>query len=185
MAEAPITIAAFSGSLRKGSYNRSLLRAAVKFAPAGVRVESIDIGDVPLFNADVEDAGTPPAVERLCAGIRAADALLIVSPEYNNSMSGITKNVLDWASRDDSCLEDKPVGLAGCSTSYFGSVRSKIALLPVLLTNGMRILDEQLNVALAQEKFNEVGELTDESIKKKLVELLEALAAYTRRLKST
>lgn len=184
---APITVAAFAGSLRKGSYNKSLLRAAVKHAPAGVRVDAIDIQEVPLYDADVEAAGLPPAVQRLRDTIRAADALLIVSPEYNYSMSGVTKNVLDWASRppDDASLDDKPVALAGCSPGYFGTIRSKIALLPILWGNNMHVLDEHLNVSRAKSRFDDAGELTDEDTKRELVELLEALAARTRRLKST
>ena len=182
---APVTIAAFAGSLRKGSYNRALLRAALRLAPPGVLVEEIDIAEIPLYNADIEDP-TPPPVARLRAAIRAADALLIVSPEYNFSMSGVTKNVMDWASRppDDSCLDGKPVGLAGCSSGGFGTVRAKLALLPVLHTNNMHVLnDPVLNVSRAAERFDAAGELTDEAIKKQLGELLDALAAWARRFR--
>jgi len=179
------TIAAFAGSLRKGSYNRALLRAAVKLAPPDVRVQSIDVSEIPLFNADIEDP--PPApVAQMRSTIKAADALLIVSPEYNHSMSGVTKNVLDWASRppDDSCLDDKPVGLAGASRGGFGSVRAKLALLPVIMYTNMHLLnDPQVHVSHAQTKFNDAGDLTDDDIKLELTELLEALAAWARRLK--
>jgi len=129
MAQDQIVIAGFAGSLRAGSYNRLLLRSAVKLAPADGRLVEIDISEIPLYNTDKEDP-PPPAVARMRDAIRSADALLIVTPEYNWSMSGVTKNVIDWASRppDDSCLNDKPVGLAGCSTGYFGTARAKLAL---------------------------------------------------------
>lgn len=180
-----VTIAGFAGSLRKGSYNKLLLRNAVELAPDDVRLVPIDISDIPLFNADTEDP-PPPAVARMREMIRMADALLIVTPEYNNSMSGVTKNVIDWASRppDDSCLDDKPVGLAGCSTGYFGGARAKLALLPTFIFTGMHVLDDPIvHVARANTKFDEAGLLNDEDLKKQLRGLLEALAAWARRLK--
>jgi chromate reductase, NAD(P)H dehydrogenase (quinone) len=180
-----VTIAAFAGSLRKASYNKLLLRNAVELAPDDVRVLPIDIGGIPLFNADIEDP-PPPAVARMRETIRKAEALLIVSPEYNHSMSGVTKNVIDWASRppDDSCLDDKPVGLAGCSPGYFGATRAKLALLPTFVFTGMHVLDDPIvNVARADTKFDEAGRLTDERVKEEVRELLEALAAWARRLR--
>jgi chromate reductase len=180
-----VTIAGFAGSLRKGSYNKLLLRNAVELAPGDVRVVPIDIGDIPLFNADIE-APPPPAVARMREMIRVADALLIVTPEYNNSMSGVTKNVIDWASRppDDSCLDDKPVGLAGCSQGYFGGARAKLALLPAFIFTGMHVLDDPMvNIARASTKFDDAGMLADERDRTQVRELLEALAAWARRLK--
>jgi chromate reductase len=182
-----VTIAAFAGSLRKGSLNKLLLRNAVDLAPADVRVQTLDISEIPLFNADLEKP--PPApVARLRDAIRAADALLIVTPEYNFSMSGVTKNVIDWASRpaDDSCLDHKPVALAGCSAGYFGSARAKLALLPVFVFTNMHVLnDPMVHVARANTKFDETGRLNDEGIRTEVRELLEALAAWARRLKKT
>lgn len=98
----------------------------------------ITIADLPLYNADIDDPSLRP-VARLRDAIRSADAVLIISPEYNFSMAGATKNALDWASRpsDDSCLDGKPVGLAGCAAGGFGTVRAKLALLPVLHTTNM------------------------------------------------
>jgi chromate reductase len=179
-----VTIAAFAGSLRKGSFNRMLLRNAMMLAPADVRIDAIDIDDVPLFNADIESP-PPPAVARMRDTIRNADALLVVTPEYNYSMSGPTKNALDWASRpsDDSCLNDKPVGLAGCSTGRFGGARAKLALLPVFVFNSMHVLDDPMvHVPRANTKFNAQGELIDDEIKGEMRELLAALAAFARRL---
>lgn len=187
MPSEPLTIAAFAGSLRKGSYNKMLLRNIVQLAPAGVRIAEIDISEVPLYNADVE---TPPpaAVARMRDTIRAADALLVVTPEYNFSMSGVTKNAIDWASRppDDSCLDDKAVGFAGCSTGYFGSARAKLALLPVCVFSGMHVLnDPMVHVSKAATRFDETGALIDEGVKGEVRELLEGLAAFARRLNTT
>ena len=184
MAQDQIVIAGFAGSLRAGSYNRLLLRSAVKLAPADVRLVEIDISEIPLYNTDKEDP-PPPAVARMRDAIRSADALLIVTPEYNWSMSGVTKNVIDWASRppDDSCLNDKPVGLAGCSTGYFGTARAKLALLPAFVFNGMHVLDDPMvHVGRAQTKFDASGELTDDEVRTELRELLAGLAAFARRM---
>jgi chromate reductase len=180
-----VTIAGFAGSLRKASYNKLLLRNAIDLAPDDVRVIPIDISEIPLYNFDIEDP-PPPAVARMREMIRMADALFIVTPEYNNSMSGVTKNVIDWASRppDDSCLDDKPVGVAGCSTGQFGGVRAKVALLPTFVFTGMHVLDDPMvHVARANTKFDAAGLLNDEHTKKQVRELLEALAAWARRLK--
>lgn len=184
MAQDQVVIAAFAGSLRAGSYNKMLLRNASKLAPSDVRLAEIDISEIPLYNTDKEEP-PPPAVARLRDTIRVADALLIVTPEYNWSMSGVTKNVIDWASRppDDSCLNDKPVGLAGCSTGYFGTARAKIALLPAFVFNGMHVLDDPMvHVGRAQTKFDASGELTDEQVKTEMRELLAGLAAFARRM---
>jgi chromate reductase, NAD(P)H dehydrogenase (quinone) len=182
-----VTIAGFAGSLRKGSYNKMLLRSAVELAPDDVRVVPIDVSEIPLFNADIEDP-PPAAVATMRETIRSADALLIVTPEYNHSMSGVTKNIIDWASRppDDSCLDDKPVGLAGCSRGYFGGTRAKLALLPTFVFTGMHVLNDPIvNVARADKAFDEAGRLTDQRVKKDVRELLEALAAWARRLEKS
>ncbi|MBV8082219.1 MAG: NAD(P)H-dependent oxidoreductase [Candidatus Eremiobacteraeota bacterium] len=185
MTAAPVTIAAFAGSLRKGSYNQMLLRNTPSLAPAGVTVAPIDISGIPLFNQDMEEP-PPPPVARMREAIKAADALLIITPEYNWSMSGVTKNVVDWASRppDDSCLNDKCVGLAGCSRGYFGTARAKIALLPCFVFTGMHVLDDPMvHVAHEENAFDETGLLTDERVKSDMQELLTNLAAFARRMK--
>lgn len=182
-----VTIAGFAGSLRAGSYNRALLRNAVKLAPADVRVVEIDISEIPLYNQDVEDAAVPPAVTRMRDAIRAADALLIVSPEYNFSMSGVTKNVIDWASRpfDNPSVDGKPVGFAGVSRGRYGTARSKIALVPICVGIGMiPLADPQVNVPSGHHKFNDAGELIDADVKGEVEELLTALAAWARRLRT-
>ncbi|MDQ2816810.1 MAG: NAD(P)H-dependent oxidoreductase [Candidatus Eremiobacteraeota bacterium] len=183
----PVTIAAFAGSLRAASYNRRLLAAAVSLAPPDVRIETIDIAQIPLYSEDL-DAPTPPAaVATLRETIARCAALLVVTPEYNFSMSGVTKNVIDWASRppDDSCLEGKPLGIMGASQGGFGTVRAQIHLRDSAVFNNMFPLNDPLvHVSRAQDKFDDAGRLIDERVKSQVVALLEALAAWTRRLGS-
>lgn len=185
MSDGVVTIAAFAGSLRKASYNRMLLRAAVEYAPQDVKVVPFDIDDVPLYNADLDDDRNPlPPVKRLRDAIRSADALLVVSPEYNYSIPAVTKNVLDWASREEGVLENKPTAIMGASTGGFGTVRMQIALRTLSGFTDQWFLNEpQVHVARAREKFDADGRLTDEPTRKQVVELLEALAALARRIK--
>jgi chromate reductase len=120
----PISVLGFAGSLRARSYNRAALRAAVELAPAGMSIESFDLAPIPLYNEDVKQQGFPPAVQDFRDKIRAADALLIVTPEYNHSIPGVLKNALDWASRPagKSALSGTPVAVIGASTGMFGGV---------------------------------------------------------------
>src|SRR5665647_2387182 len=116
-----------AGSLRLGSYNRGLLRAAATVLPEGVSLEIHPLDDIPLFNADVQAQGDPPSVGELKERIQAADALLIATPENNYSIPGVLKNALDWASRPnkDSCLRGKPVGIIGASSGEGGTIRAQ------------------------------------------------------------
>jgi chromate reductase len=182
-----VTIAAFAGSLRAKSYNRGLLRAAVGLAPPDVKINVIDIDDVPLYNADLDDESNPlPPVKRLVDAIKAADALLIVTPEYNHSMPAVTKNVLDWASRFDGVLEQKPSAMMGASTTGFGTVRSQLQLRQLSTGADMWFLtDPQLYVSSARTKFDADGNLTDEKTKGLVTALLSALAAFARRVGRT
>jgi chromate reductase, NAD(P)H dehydrogenase (quinone) len=184
MTSRKVSIAAFAGSLRKKSFNRGLLRAVVALAPPDVEIRVVDIDDLPLFNADLEDETNPlPPVKRLCDAIKGADALLIVTPEYNYSIPAVTKNVLDWASRTDGVLDDKPTALMGASPGGFGTVRCQFHLRQAAVENNMHVLNEpELYVSRARTKFDENGDLTDEDTRKHVVELLEALAAFARRL---
>lgn len=179
-----ISIAAFAGSLRKKSFNRGLLRAVVALAPADVDIRVIDIDDVPLFNADLESETNPlPPVKRLCDAIKDADALLVISPEYNYSIPAVTKNVLDWASRTEGVLDDKPAALMGASTGQFGTARCQLHLRQVAVENNMHMLNEpELYIMRARTKFDENGDLIDDETKQRVVALLEALAAFARRL---
>jgi chromate reductase len=176
----------FAGSLRQGSYNRALLRAAEELLPEGVTLETFDIAPIPLFNEDVRTQGDPGPIRLFKERIAAADALLIVTPEYNFSIPGVLKNAIDWASRppDQSPLRGKPVAVMGASTGLFGTVRAQAHLRQVFLFNDMPALGQpQVMVARAQEKFDEQGRLIDESTREHVRKLLEALAAWTIRLR--
>ncbi len=172
------------GSLRKGSYNHSALLAAQKLAPAGVTIATFDIGDLPLFNQDLE--ATPPArVTELKAAIRAAEAVLIVTPEYNYSVPGVLKNAIDWASRPygDSAWAGKPVAIMGASTGQFGTARAQYHLRQMSVFLDMYPLNQpEVMIANAAERFDKDGNLTDEPTKEFIRKQLEALAAWTKRL---
>lgn len=182
-----VTIAAFAGSLRKGSYNRMLLRAVCELAPPEVRVVPFEIDDVPLYNADLDDDDTPPPpIKRLRDAIRSADALLVVSPEYNWSIPAVTKNVIDWASREDGVLDWKPTAVIGASTGGFGTARMQIAIRQVAgFTDQCFLNDPQIYVSRCRDKFDADGRLIDEPTRKQIPELLRALAAFSRRLHPT
>jgi chromate reductase len=174
-----------AGSLRRASYNRGLLRAAEQLAPAGVDIRVFDLLPIPLFNEDVEAEGDPAPVRELKEQIRAADALLIASPEYNYSLPGVLKNAIDWASRPprDSALQHKPIALMGASPGGFGTVRSQLALRQVFLFTKSLVLPEpELYVSTAHQKFDQDGELKDDETRRRIRALLEALVTWTRRV---
>src|SRR5918997_1838619 len=126
-------ILGISGSLRKGSFNSGALRAAQSLAPEGMTIEVAEIGDIPLYNEDVRTAGLPPSVERFRGEIAAADALLVVSPEYNFSVPGVLKNAIDWASRPpNQPFNEKPVAIMGASGGPVGTARAQYHLRQVL-----------------------------------------------------
>ena len=161
-----------SGSLRTGS-----LRAAQELAPDGMIVELATLHGIPLFNADEERAhGYPQAVVELRERLRASDAMLIATPEYNYSIPGVLKNALDWLSRgSDSPLDDKPAGLLGAG-GRFGTVRAQAHLRDTLLHNRVRIVaGPEVYIDRAREKFVD-GRLIDERARDQIRRLLEALA---------
>lgn len=176
-----------SGSLRKGSFNTGALRVAQDVAPAGMTIAPAEIGDIPLYNEDVRSAGFPPAVERFRAEIAAADALLFVSPEYNFSIPGVLKNAIDWASRPPhQPFNEKPVAIMGASAGLVGTARGQYHLRQVL--NGLNafVLNKpEVFIREAGTKFDKAGNLTDEATKDFIRKLLEALAAWTERLRGT
>jgi chromate reductase len=179
------TVAGIAGSLRRGSYNRALIRAAVEVAPAGVAVEPLEIGALPLFDADVEAAGDPEPVRVLKDAIGAADALLIATPEYNFSIPGPLKNAVDWVSRppSTSVLRGKPVAIVGASRGRFGTVLAQNALRQSLLFPQARVLPApQLLIPRAADEFDENLELVDDAQRARLRAVLEALVDWTRRL---
>jgi len=182
--ERPINILGFAGSLRTASYNRSLLLAAVEAAPELVKIETFDLAAVPLYNADVEAAGDPDGVRAFKMAIRAADGVLMVSPEYNHGVPGVMKNAVDWASRPprDAVLDRKPVGIIGASPGITGSARGQSQLRQAFeFTNSYAMPQPELLVFRAHEKFDADGRLTDESTREHLAGWLAAFAAWVRR----
>ena len=182
-----ITVLGFAGSLRKGSYNAAVLRAAGELAPADVKLEPFDLRGIPLYDGDVEAAGMPEAVRRFRERIAAADALLIVTPEYNYSMAGVLKNAIDWASRPPSQpFEAKPVAIMGASPGLFGSARAQYHLRQMLIfLNAMPLNRPEVMIGQAQNKFDADGNLTDEPTREFIRKLLVALRDWTERLQKS
>ena len=183
--DGPLTFLGIAGSLRRGSYNRGLIRAASELAPAGARVVSYDLIDLPLYNGDVEAEGDPEPVAAFKRAIAAADALLIASPEYNHCIPGVLKNAIDWASRPAraSVLTGKPVAIMGASTGPGGTARAQAHLRDGLAyTNGFVLPLPEVLVPLAAEKFDDASVLVDPVTREEVRDLLVSLAAWTRRL---
>ena len=178
-------ILGISGSLRKGSLNRGLLRAAQELAPDDVEIELFDLIDIPLFNGDVEAAGRPESALRLQERIAASDALLIATPEYNGSYSGVLKNAVDWASRqyERPVFAEKPVAVMGAG-GRFGTARSQSALRQLLTGQGCYVLPRpQVLVSIRPDVFDPDGTLVDEDGRNSIAALVKALAVWARRLR--
>lgn len=173
-----------SGSLRKASYNTAALRAARELAPAGIVIELAEIGDIPIYNEDLRAAGLPASMERLRAQMRAADALLFVTPEYNYSIPGVLKNAIDWASRPpDQPFDGKPVAIMGVTGSLLGTARAQYHLRQMLVwLNAFPINKPEVFIGQAASKFDGDGRLTDETTRGLVRQLLEALEQWTARL---
>jgi chromate reductase len=173
-----------SGSLRRNSYNTALLNAAVERAPASVTIEVASIRDIPLYDGDVEaESGIPVAVSTLKDRIAKADGLLLVTPEYNQSIPGVFKNAIDWLSRPGADIPRvfglKPVGVIGATPGLGGTRLSQTAWLPVLRALGAQPwFGKQLYVASAGQAFDANGTLSDERIARLLSEYLEAFAKF-------
>jgi chromate reductase len=181
-----VKVLGVAGSLRGGSLNRALLRAAVERAPPGMKIETYDLIDVPLYNGDVEAAGDPPEVASFKAAIRAADAVLFVTPEYNHGVSGVMKNAVDWASRParDAALNGKPVGIIGASPGQTGTARGQSQLRQAFeFTNSFCMPQPEILVFRAGEKFDADGKLTDAKTVEFLGKYLEALRVWTLKFK--
>ena len=171
------------GSLRKASLNMMALKAAQSLAPQGMQFEIADISQVPVYNEDVREAGFPEAVQKLRDAIKAADALLIVSPEYNFSMPGVLKNAIDWASRPpEQPFDGKPTAIMGASPGMIGTARMQYHLRQTLLfLNTQTVVKPEVFINAATGKFNAQGELTDENTKKVIGDLLVSLQKTANR----
>lgn len=180
-----MTFLGIAGSLRRASYNRGLIRAAVDVAPPGTSISVCDLADLPMFNADVEASGEPGSVAAFKDAIAAADALLIATPEYNHCVPGVLKNAIDWASRPArrSVLTSKPVAIMGASTGRGGTARAQAHLRDGLAyTNGLVLALPEVLVGESSVKFDLDGNLVDEETRGEVRDLLTSLEAWTRRL---
>jgi chromate reductase, NAD(P)H dehydrogenase (quinone) len=177
-------ILGISGSLRSGSYNTALLRAAAPLLDAGVGLEIAFLHGIPLYDGDLEAAeGLPEAVRELKARVMTCDGLLLSTPEYNNGIPGVFKNAIDWLSRPPSDIPQvfgaRPVAVIGASPGGFGTVLAQNAWLPVLRTLGMRPwFGRRLMVSRAAQVFNNTGELADETVREQLREFLRGFAQF-------
>ena len=177
-------ILGIAGSLREGSYNRAALRAAQTLAPEGVTIETFDIKGLPGFSQD--DETNPPAqVVELKQRIRDADAILLVTPEYNYSVPGVLKNAIDWASRPygDSAWTRKPVAIMGASVGTLGTARAQYHLRQMFVFLNMFAVNQpEVMISQAHKHFDAEGNLTDDTAKKLIRQLLEELVMLTKQL---
>jgi chromate reductase, NAD(P)H dehydrogenase (quinone) len=180
----PLTILGIAGSLRKGSFNRMALHAAQHLAPKDARIETFDLHGIPPFNQD-EEANPPAAVTEFKKRIRAANAILFATPEYNYGVPGVLKNAIDWASRPygDSAWEGKPVAIISASGGVLGGARAQYHLRQSFIFLNMHPVNQpEVMIARAHEKFDANGNLNDEMAKKLIAQLLQNLVEWTRRL---
>ena len=175
----------FAGSLRRASYNRGLIRAAAELAPTGIVVDVFELAEIPLYNQDVEDAGEPASVVAFKAAIARADALLVATPEYNHGIPGVLKNAIDWASRPrvTSPLRDRSVAVTGASPGTGSTARAQAQLRDAFVFTGACVMPlPELLIGGAGHLFDHHGDLTDPETRTRLVELMEALRAWTVRI---
>lgn len=177
-----------SGSLRKGSYNTMLLKSVLNLLPEGVEMEIVEIGNLPLYNADLETAMPPKEVDVLRNSLARADAFVFVSPEYNYSVPGPLKNAIDWASRaNESPFAGKPIALMGATQGMWGTVRMQLAFRPIFqFLNLTPVNKPEVLVAQAGKKFDPEGRLIDEqtiSIVRRQLQELKRLARHAQIVK--
>ena len=184
--ERRLVVCGIAGSLRKGSFNRALLRATQELAPADIEIRIFDrLGEIPLYNQDVEAEGDPEPVQALKRAIGEADALLVATPEYNHGVPGVLKNAIDWASRPPgrSVLAGKPAAILGASPGVTGTARGQSQLRQAFVfTDTPALPQPEILVYRAHEKFDADGRLTDEKTREFVGKLLRGLADWTRRL---
>ena len=175
-----------SGSLRRASYNSALLRAATRLMPPEATLEVASIRGIPLYDADVEAQGIPTAVSELKEAVVAAAGVLLVTPEYNNSIPGVFKNTIDWLSRPNTDVRrvfaGRPFAVMGASPGGFGTTLSQTAWLPVLRTLGTQFWSGgRVQVARAATVFDEAGNLKDPGVEQQLKQFLAGYVAFVRR----
>lgn len=182
MSERRIEVAAIVGSLRRNSYNRGLLRTAMLLRPDRIHLYEVSIHDLPYFSEDIEARGYPAVVRDFRAQLERADAVLICTPEYSYSIPGVLKNALDWASRPPrhSILRGTPLAIMGASHGRSGTMRAQLHLRQIAVEIGMLPVPEpEIYVTFAPDKFNQLGELTDQTSRELVKEMMENLADWT------
>jgi len=177
--------AAISGSLRKESYNTMVLKYLQKISPANIVIEQIAIADIPIYNFDLYEKFFPEQVEKLCAAIKTADAFIIVTPEYNYSIPGVLKNVIDFLSKHPlKPFDKKAVGIISASPSLLGGIRAQFHLRQILVAvNAMTMNIPEVVITQVNTKFDEAGNLTDEKTTAFLRKFIDALADFATNLK--
>ena len=180
-----VRILGIAGSLREGSFNAATLRAAQELAPAGMTIETFDIAPIPAYNEDVRQQGFPAPVEDLRTRIKAADGLLIVTPEYNYSIPGVLKNAIDWASRPpEQPFDGKPIGLMGASGGALGTARAQYHLRQCFIfLNGHVMNRPEVMIGQAQNRFDAHGKLIDQTTRDFVAAHLAALKTWVLRMK--
>src|SRR5258708_3830831 len=182
-----VRILGIAGSLGRGSYNQAALREAKLLVPENSEIDIFQLDGIPMFNED-DEKHPPSSVLELKKRIRRADALLIVTPEYNYSIPGVLKNAIDWASRPygDSAWNGKPAAIMGASVGTFGTARAQYHLRQIMVyLNMFPINQPEVMIGNAAERFDDAGNLTDESSKDFIRKLLSNLVAWTQRLQQT
>jgi NAD(P)H-dependent FMN reductase len=180
------TIIAISGSLRAGSFNTALARAAAGFAPAGCTIELASIREIPLYDGDLEVQGMPAAVEALKDRIAAAMGFLLVTPEYNNSVPGVAKNAVDWLTRPPKDMtrvwNDLPFGIVGATPGAGGTRLSQTAWLPVVRQLGARpFFAKAVYLANARTTFDEAGHIVDDKLRDVVQKYVEGFVDFARK----
>lgn len=180
----PLKIIGICGSLRKASFNRMALEVTKKESPRSVEFEIVEIGNLPLFNEDLE-THTPPSVSQFREKAKSADAILFATPEHNYSVSGSLKNAIEWGSRPKGAgaFANKPVAILGASNGMTGTARAQSHLRQICVQVNMYPLNQpELLIPFAQHKFDPQGNLLDEKTRQKIKELILALIEWTKRL---
>ena len=181
-----VNILGMCGSLRRNSYNKAALRAALELLPEGTELKIIDLAPIPFFNEDLEGQSLPDTVLELASSVQAADALLLATPEYNYSVPPVLKNAIDWISRQSTGapVMGKPVALMSASTGMFGGARAQYHLRQTCVVCNMMALNRpEVFIMQAQNKFDQDLKLTDDFTRNAIKNLLQALVDWTHLLK--
>lgn len=181
----PLSVVTLCGSLRRGSYNAAIARALPALAPEGMRVTALEgIGELPLYNADIQAQGFPQRVQAMAEAIRAADGVIFVTPEYNYSVPGVLKNAIDWLSRlPQQPFAGKPVAIQSASPGAFGGARAQYHLRQILVFLDAYCLNRpEVMVSAAQTRISEAGELTDAATRDFIKGQLAAFAGFIARV---